>query len=214
MRENVKMSSKVKSISVLVAVLLVVMCITACNSNNSGADSSQLSGSKAEEEATSEEEQIIPRIKGMIRQVDRENYKAGDSFIMNILVVEDQRNSLVGKLDAANITIDEDTIVEDVNGNSIKFEDIKIGMYVTSYDHRNVEETYPSLMLCSKLIVEEHNIIHKIEEVMTKDEAVNRYSTSMISAGYYPIGQEFTSDMTIDGLKISMKVSTMIQILR
>lgn len=133
-----------------------------------------------------------PSIEGIIRRIEINNRHGSKAYLGTLLVISDVK--FIGQYkspDAMEITITEKTVIEDVQGNPVSYNQIKTGLRVESYYRGMTLDSYPGQQGCEKLIVDLDYQRHKLSELVDLKTMQNKFNNQELTEpAYFAFGYD------------------------
>ncbi len=143
-----------------------------------------------------------PMIQGVIMAFDYNNRYNQKSYIGEILVVELESDfetaDGIPYYDALEITIIEGNEIVSKEGNVLTYDDLELGMTVSSYERGMVLETYPGMTGTEKLIVDINSKAHMVEEKVGELEFQNKFKGVNYYGPYPYVYSNYYYDIPLD----------------
>ena len=139
-----------------------------------------------------------PSIEGIVRRIEINNRHGFKGYIGTLLVISDVK--FIGQYkspDAMEISITEKTVIEDVQGNPVSFDQIKTGLRVESYYRGMTLDSYPGQQGCEKLIVDLDYQRDKLSEMVDLKTMQNKFNNQELTE---PVYFAFGYDQSIENI--------------
>jgi len=138
----------------------------------------------------------------VIMAFDYNNRYNQKSYIGEILVVELESDfetaDGIPYYDALEITIIEGDEIVSKEGNVLTYDDLELGMTVSSYERGMVLETYPGMAGTEKLIVDLNSKAHMVEEKVGELEFQNKFKGVNYYGPYPYVYSNYYYDIPLD----------------
>lgn len=139
-----------------------------------------------------------PSVEGIIRRKEKNNRSNYKGYLGTLLVISDVK--FIGQYktpDAVDITITEKTIIEDLEGNSITFNQVNTGLRVASYYRGMTLNTYPGQQGCEKLIVDLDYQPNKLSDIVDLKLMQDKFSNQDLTE---PVCFAFGYDQSLENI--------------